>query len=84
MESEREQATGDNQSLTVWNRVSTARRRVTPVLLGVAFWSAIVLPWVVIALLYTGFAVEEPGLFTGLVMLNLTSAIVGGKYQHNL
>jgi hypothetical protein len=84
MAREREQATSEKQSLTTRNRIAGASRRLTPVLLAVAFWSAILLPWIVIGLLYTGFAMDEPGLFTGLVILNLVSAIVGGKYQHNL
>jgi hypothetical protein len=84
MEREREQATGENQPSPVWGRLSAARRQLVPVVRGVAFWSAILLPWVVIALLYTGFAMNEPELFTGLVVLNVVSAVAGGKYQHSL
>jgi len=83
MEREREQAPNKRQP-GPFERVKVARKRLQPVFHGVAFWGAILLPWVVIGLLFTGFAVDEPELFTGVVTLNLVSAVVGGKYEHTL
>jgi len=81
MAGEHEDATSREQTSSASKRWSVVRHRLLPVIRGAAFWAAIVLPWIVLGLLFTGIATEEPGLFTGIVLLNLGAAVVGGEYE---
>ena len=81
MASEREDAASREPTGRSPDRRSLVRRRLLPMVRGVGFWAAIVLPWIALGLLFTGIATEEPGLFTGIVLGNLVAAVVGGEYE---
>lgn len=84
MKSEREQAPSGSRMPWLWHSLRAAHRRLRPAFLLVAFWGAIFLPWVVLSLLFTGIPADEPWLFTGVVIMNLAAAVVGGKYERGL
>lgn len=48
---------------------------------AIGFWTAVVLPFVLLALIVTGIAQQSPLLLTGLVIANVTGLIVGREYK---
>lgn len=52
-------------------------RRLGSIVRAGAFWSAICLPWVALALLFFGIATSYPLWFTGLIAVAFVAAIVG-------
>lgn len=55
---------------------------IIPAVRATAFWSAVCLPWVALAFLFTGLATRFPLVFTGLVTVAFLSAVVGHEYTH--
>lgn len=47
------------------------------------FWSAIALPFVLLAMLFVGAAAEQTGLFAGLVGTNLVALRLGREYNRD-
>ena len=45
------------------------------------FWAAIVLPFVLLALLVTGVAQQVPTLLAGLLVANVTGLVLGREYN---
>jgi hypothetical protein len=48
---------------------------------AVGFWTAVLLPFVLLGLIAAGVAQQSPLLFTGLVTANVTALVVGRDYK---
>lgn len=48
---------------------------------AIGFWTAVVLPFVLLALVATGVAQQSPLLLAGLVTANVTGLVVGKDYK---
>lgn len=48
---------------------------------AIGFWTAVVLPFVLLTLIATGIAQQSPLLLTGLVTANVTALVVGRDYK---
>lgn len=69
---------------------ASVRRRLTveslqsicvPAAQFVGFWSAVVLPFVLVSLLASGFAAQSPQLVGGLLVCNVVGLILGRNYS---
>lgn len=47
----------------------------------VGFWTAILVPFVLLGLIASGAALQSPGLFAGLLGANLAGLVVGRNYK---
>lgn len=48
---------------------------------AIGFWTAVLLPFVLLALVATGIAQQSPLLLTGLVVANVAALVVGRDYK---
>ena len=63
------------------NDKSTLRDAVEYPLRLLGFWSAVVLPFVLLALIATGIAQQSPLMTAGLVTANVTGLVLGKEYN---
>jgi hypothetical protein len=57
------------------------RRALELPLRFVGFWTAILVPFVLLGLIASGTALQSPGLFAGLLGANLAGLVVGRNYK---
>lgn len=60
---------------------SVLRAAVEPPLRALAFWAAVVLPFVLLSLVALGVAQQSPALLTGLVTANVAALVFGKEYN---
>lgn len=61
--------------------VQTVDRAIRPVVQFVGFWTAVVLPFALLALVATGHAAQQPALAGGLVAGNVVGLLLGRGYK---
>lgn len=61
--------------------VQSVERALLPVVQFVGFWTAVVLPFVLLALVATGYALQQPAVAGGLVAGNLAGLLLGRGYK---
>jgi hypothetical protein len=76
--------TGDSAGFATMRRLLGTGTRMGNVVFArlhaLAFWSAVVLPWGLLAALFLGVASQYPGSFTALLSANLLCVVTG--YRH--
>jgi len=73
-------------TISVWSRLrlsvagTSAGKFVLDRLHALAFWSAVVLPWGLLAALFLGLPSQYPGSFTALLTANFLCVVTGYRY----
>jgi hypothetical protein len=60
---------------------STLRAAIEYPLRALAFWAAVVLPFVLLGTLVVGIAQQSPAVLTGLVSANVAALVLGKEYN---
>lgn len=64
-----------------WTEALSVDRTVRPVVEFAGFWAAVLLPFVLLALVATGQAAQEPTVASGVVAGNLVGLLLGRGYK---